>query len=220
MEDMDDDLVVATTPPSICDNDYGFMIMVKPTKNTVALSLQDICEPEENSTELTSLSRRAIYAAVNKKINGLDVTPASHSLSDSSKYIMDDDQLQKVLAFEKQYVRIFRWILNPTPQAFVNEYHHEQNVLSNAPNPQDITMISPPTTICKPTSSILSHAAAKFPDAQSNKHEQLHRPTEQGATKKLKEFLKIDDSDDGEESVNVKAIPPSRKTLQIEIAPW
>lgn len=90
---MNDNLVVATTSPSICDNNYGFVIIVKPTKNIVALSLQNICELKRNSTKLTLFSCKTLYAAVDKKINGLDITPAFHNLSNLSRFIIDDNQL-------------------------------------------------------------------------------------------------------------------------------
>ena len=208
---MDDDLVVATTSPSIPNIHYVFVVTIIPSGKVLSLRLRDICEPDGNSIELTSLSLKALYAAVNKKLTDLHVTSISHSLSDPSRHITNDDQLQKVLAFEGEYTKLFRLYLNPTPQAFVNHNPHEQNLHSKVPNPQGITMISPPTIICQPTSSILSHAAAKVPDARSKKHGQPDRPNGQGATKKLKDSAKTiidiidDNNDEGEEPANVKA---------------
>lgn len=124
---MDDDLVVATSSTSN-DNDYGFVVTVRPGGNAVSLRLKDICEPDGNSTELTSLRREALYEAVNKKLNDPHVTPDSHCLSDLSRHITDDDKLQKVLAFEGQYIRLFRWFLNPTLQELASPHHHEQNL--------------------------------------------------------------------------------------------
>ncbi|MCJ1349374.1 hypothetical protein MMC31_007614 [Peltigera leucophlebia] len=127
MNAMDDDLVVATSSTSN-DNDYGFVVTVRPGGTAVSLRLKDICEPDGNSTELTSLRREALYEAVNKKLNEPHVTPDSHCLSDLSRHITDDDKLQKVLAFEGQYIRLFRWFLNPTLQELASPHHHEQNL--------------------------------------------------------------------------------------------
>lgn len=108
MEAMDEDLVVAnsnslphaTSSTSIGDYEYGFVMTIRPTIKTVSLTLRDICEPDGNSTESASLSRKALYPAVNKKVNDLDVTPISHSLSDWARDIVDDDQLQELFELE------------------------------------------------------------------------------------------------------------------------
>lgn len=92
---------------SISDNDYAFVVMVIPARFAVELCLQDMCGPDENSTELTSLSLKVLYTAVNKKPNNLHVTPISHSLSDLSRHITDDNQLKETLAFERQYSKLF-----------------------------------------------------------------------------------------------------------------
>lgn len=84
--------------------------------------------------KLTSRSCRVIYTAVNKKIDSLDIMVTSHSLLDLSRYITDNDQLQKVIIFQKQYVRTFYLILNPTLQTFINNDHHKKNIPSNILN--------------------------------------------------------------------------------------
>ena len=102
----------AASPTS---NDYGFVVTIRPHETTVSLILRDICEPDGSRTKLTSL--KALYTAVNKKLTNLDVTPTSYSLSDLSRHITDDDQLQQVFAFERQYTRLFRLFLDPIPGA-------------------------------------------------------------------------------------------------------
>lgn len=126
---MDDDLVVATSSSST-DSNYGFIVTVRFTKYVVVLTMQDICELNGHSIELASLSCQALFAAVNKTLNDLHITPDSHRPSDASRFITNDDQLQKVLAFERRYGRLFRWFLNSTPQALISHHHHKHNLPS------------------------------------------------------------------------------------------
>lgn len=78
------------------------MVTVRPAGFAVELSLQGMCELDGNSTELTSVSRKALYAAVNERLNNLHVTFFSHSLSDLSSHITDDNQLKEVFAIRWQ----------------------------------------------------------------------------------------------------------------------
>lgn len=104
MEATDDDLAVEMSFTSTSDNDYGFLVTIRPTENTVKLSPQDICEP---NGKLIPFSRKALYAAVNKKLKDLHVTVDSHILSDTSRIITDNCQLQKALEFDREYSRLF-----------------------------------------------------------------------------------------------------------------
>ena len=176
---MDDDRVIARSSTST-DSKYAFVITVSPDEEIVFLRLQEICELSGKSTELASLSLYALYEGINKKLNGRHVTPDSHILWDSSRYVRDDAKLQEVLGFEKDYVRLFRWVLYPKPQAL-----HEHNF--------------------PPFGSILSRAAGNFPGGESKKHGQSDFPDEQGPTKKQKESptllvdLTADDGNDDDE---------------------
>lgn len=78
------------------------MVTVRPDREIVFLRLQEICELSGKSTELASLSLYALYEGINKKLNGWHVTPDSHILWDSSRYVTDDAKLQEVLGFEKE----------------------------------------------------------------------------------------------------------------------
>ena len=128
MEAMNDDLVGADgnsflhATSSICikDKDYAFVVTIRPEGNVVELIPQDMRDPDGNSMALTSLSCNAVYEAVNKKLKNSHVTPISHSLSDASRHITDDKKLKDTLAFERQFGRLFRLYLNPTPQALAN----------------------------------------------------------------------------------------------------
>lgn len=56
-------------------------------------------DPDSNCT--------ALYAAANKKLISLHVTPTSHRLSNCSRSIKDDDELQEVLAIERTILQTF-----------------------------------------------------------------------------------------------------------------
>lgn len=47
----------------------------------------------EGNTDPTSTGRTALYAAISKKIRGLQPMPSLYRLSDTSGSIADDDQL-------------------------------------------------------------------------------------------------------------------------------
>lgn len=115
----------AVSSNDISDNNYSFVVTLRPSGKTISLELRDIYEPDGSSAGLTTLSCTTLYAAANRKLNDLHVTPASHSLSDRSRYILSDDQLQKVLAFEGQYQKLFRFFLDP------NQYAASSNDISD-----------------------------------------------------------------------------------------
>lgn len=104
-------------------NDCAFVLTVMPSCETVSINLRDICEPDGGSAKLTTLTCKALYDAVNEDLNKEHVTPTSHSLSDSSRSITDDDQLQELLALERPYQKLFRFYFDPNPDASVNHAH-------------------------------------------------------------------------------------------------
>ena len=142
-------------------NDYGFVLTIRPSGRTVSLHLRDIREPDGSSTRLTTLTCTALYAAVNKEVNGLHVTPTSHSLSDSSRgQTLDDDQLQGVLKYEGQHEKLFRFFLDPNPDASVN--HHAVSDLpsdDSIPILQSMNESSPPITQHQQASPIVPNPA-------------------------------------------------------------
>lgn len=75
--------------------------------------LREICQLDRGSIGLHLINRTALCAAVNQNFNGLRVSSSPHSLSDSSRLFKDDDELREVVAFESQFVRLFRWFLDP-----------------------------------------------------------------------------------------------------------
>ena len=175
--------------PAHVNSSYGFVVTVRPTGKSVSLSLREICQLDRRSIGLHSINRTALCAAVNQNLNGLRVSPSSHSLSDSSRIFEDDDELREVVAFESQFVKLFRWFLDPIPGASVNDHPPVLDSLSNPQNPQDTALISFPDTINQQTSPILSGTAAS--SRGSSKHGPPDSSNGQGATKKRKENPRI-----------------------------
>lgn len=105
------------------DNSYGFVVTVRPCGRVVSLDLPDICEPNGSRTQLTSLSCKDLYKAINKRLDGLEATPTTYILSDQSRFLLNDDELQEVLAFESQYEHenLFRFFLDPIPGTSINQ---------------------------------------------------------------------------------------------------
>ena len=104
-------------------NDCAFVLSIMPFAKTIFIHLRDICELDGGSGKLTTLICKALYETVNKKLDELHITPNSHSLSDLLRFIMDDDQLQKILEFDQPYQKLFRFHFNPNPDASVNHAH-------------------------------------------------------------------------------------------------
>lgn len=123
------------TIPTHGDSSYGFVVAVRPTGQAVSLRLQDICELDGSSIGLHSINRTALYAAINKNLNGLRVSPSSHTLSDWSRLIKDDDELREVVAFEREFGNLFRWFLDPIPGASVNDHPPILDSLAIPQNP-------------------------------------------------------------------------------------
>lgn len=125
MEDINE-LIRATFPiaeiPNLGDSSYGFVVAVMPTKQIVSLSLREICEHGGSSIGLHSINLMALYAAINKNLNGLRISPSFHTLSDWSTRIKDDDTLREVIAFHSKDIRLFRSYLDPIPGALVNDH--------------------------------------------------------------------------------------------------
>lgn len=145
-------------------NDYSFVLTIRPSGRTISLHLQDIRELDGSSMRLTTLTCTALYAAVNKEVNGLHVTPTSHSLSDlSRRQTLDDDQLQGIFKYEGQHEKLFRFFLDPNPDASVN-HHAVFDLSSNDSIPilQSINESSPPITQHQQTSPIVPNPAGNF----------------------------------------------------------
>lgn len=124
-DSMDEGIVVRVSndspnAPSSEVISYAFVVSEMRSGRTVSLRLQDICEPDGSDPKLTSITCAAIYAAVNKQLDDVHVTPTSYSLSSSSRYISNDDQLQSLLGFEGEYDQLFRLYLDRHPDASVN----------------------------------------------------------------------------------------------------
>ena len=154
------DYLDAASSKDISENVYGFVVTIRPSGRAVSLSLQEICDPDGSNAELTSLSCTALYAAVNKKLNDLHITPTSHSLSDSSRNIMDDDQLKNVLAYERRYEKLFRFYLDPYREASVNR--EVLDLPSDVLIPEFMIRISSPVTNHQPTGPIVPDPANQF----------------------------------------------------------
>ena len=131
------------------------------------------------------INRTALCATVNQNLNGLRVSPSSHRLSGLSRIFEEDNELRKVVVFESQFEKLFRWFLDLILGASVNDHSPVLNSLSNLQNPQDIALIGFPIIINQQTSLILSGIAVS--NRGSSKHGPPDLSNGQGATKKRKE---------------------------------
>lgn len=166
-DSMDEGIVVPVSndspnAPSSEVISYAFVVSVSEMHSgrVVSLRLQDICEPDGSDPKLTSITCAAIYAAVNKQLDDIHVTPTSHSLSSSSRYISNDDQLQSLLGFEGEYDQLFRLYLDRHPDASVN-HPAVLDLPSDIFIPQ--FMVGSLVTTHQPNSPSVSDPADQFP---------------------------------------------------------
>ena len=141
-----------------------------------------------------------LYRAINKKLDGLQATPTTHSLSDPSRSFTDDQELQKVLAFDSQYENLFRLFLDPISSASVNQptaFNLPNRATQLHSNPQHISTFNPQAK----KSSSLVDPAAKGPNLNESspvkrQHESSNGQSARKRTKKTHNVVNLASSND------------------------